>query len=70
MSLEDGTTRSLTTKLLNALRQVNQDNPRPACGMLTSFIREVSAQAGKKIPPPDAERLIADAKEIESALGC
>jgi Tol biopolymer transport system component len=70
MSTDGGTNRSLTAKLVNALRQVTQDNPRAACGMLTSFIREVSAQAGKRIPSPDAERLIADAKEIEAALGC
>ena len=70
MSLDGGTARSLTAKLVNALRQVNQDEPRAACGMLGSFIREVSAQAGKKIPPADAQRLIAEAKEIESGLGC
>jgi len=38
--------------------------------MLTSYVHEVEAQAGKKISSGDAARLIDDARGIEDAIGC
>jgi hypothetical protein len=35
-----------------------------------SFIQEVRAQSGKKIPTANANRLIADAERIKVAIGC
>lgn len=68
--LPHGTERSLTAKLDNALRHVNEGRTEAACAMLDSFIREVRAQSGKKIPSAEAELLIADAERIRTALGC
>ena len=43
---------------------------KAACLTLTAFNLKVRAQAGKKIPKPQATALIADADRIETVLGC
>jgi hypothetical protein len=40
------------------------------CAVLTGFVNEVKAQAGKKIAQPLDAKLIADAQAIETAIGC
>jgi hypothetical protein len=40
------------------------------CAVLTGFVNEVEAQAGKKIAQPLDATLIADAEVIEVAIGC
>jgi hypothetical protein len=40
------------------------------CAVLTGFINEVQAQAGKKINPQLDAKLITDAQAIEAAIGC
>jgi hypothetical protein len=41
-----------------------------ACNSLQSFINEVLAQSGKKIPSADAAALIAEAMGIREEIGC
>ena len=41
-----------------------------ACGQLTGFVNEVSAQSSNKIPATHAGGLVADAQRIRSVLGC
>jgi len=38
--------------------------------MLGSFIHEVRAQSGKKIPIADADAMVAEAKQIKQSIGC
>lgn len=40
------------------------------CAMLTEFVNEVDAQAGKKISQTMAVKLIADEQAIAAAIGC
>jgi len=40
------------------------------CAVLTGFVKEVKAQAGKKISRQLDAKLIADAQAVEAAIGC
>ena len=70
MTLHGGTKNSLTKKLQAALEAYNSGDEEGACSKLTSFIHEVRAQSGKKVPEPDASGLIADAERIRQTIGC
>jgi hypothetical protein len=70
LDLPKGTANSLTQKLQNALADYNAGRTGPACSKLSSFIQEVNAQSGKKIPAAAAAALIADAVRIQTAIGC
>ena len=41
-----------------------------ACGLLGAFSNEVNAQTGKKMSTAQAASFIAQAQDIEAALGC
>ncbi len=65
-----GPGRSLAAKIRVAQMAVAAGNMHAACGVLQGFINEVSAQSGKKIPSAQATQLIAEARQVESLLGC
>jgi hypothetical protein len=65
-----GPGNSLSAKVANAHRSLDQGDTCAACAELTAFINQVTAQAGKKIPPSQASQLIADAQRIKAVIGC
>jgi hypothetical protein len=70
LGIPDGTAKSLTKKLQAALEAYNSGDQAGACLKIESFIQEVRAQSGKKIPTADANALIAEAGRIKVAIGC
>ncbi|HEY6778658.1 MAG TPA: FG-GAP-like repeat-containing protein, partial [Thermoleophilaceae bacterium] len=62
--------RSLLAKLERAQRSLARGNTAGACRRLAAFANQVAAQSGKKIPPAEAEALIADALALRESLGC
>jgi hypothetical protein len=64
----------LGTSLVDKLMQVQTDLLVPdvlsACSGMDDFKSLVAAQSGKKIDPPLAAQLTADAEEIEAAIPC
>jgi len=67
LNLEGGVAASLNATLAGAgavLEDGNDSNDVAAVGKLRAFIRQVDAQAGKKIPQADADALMAAAQEI------
>lgn len=62
--------RSLAAKVAQAQTYYAAGDLPAACATLADFIREVSAQRGKKIATATADTLIADARAIRGALGC
>jgi ELWxxDGT repeat protein len=72
LGLPRGTETSLVSKLTDALAALNASpsDAVTACDDLDSFISEVTAQSGRKIPVADANALIAQAEQIETAIGC
>lgn len=65
-----GPGKSLANKV--ALAQIYYAVPdiQATCPVLTGFVNEVQAQAGKKISQQLDAKLIADANAIEDAIGC
>ena len=61
---------SLADKVRQALAYYHADDGAATCAMLEGFVDHVGAQSGKKIKQSTAVRLIADAKEIQSAISC
>jgi Thrombospondin type 3 repeat len=70
LPIPGGTKNSLSKKLQAALEAYNAGDTEGACSKLDSFVHEVRAQSGKKIPTADANALIADAERIKAAIGC
>jgi DNA-binding beta-propeller fold protein YncE len=65
-----GSGTSLSAKVTAIAGYVAVNDTTDACGALRAFVAEVRAQSGKKIPAPQAASDIAQALEIETALGC
>lgn len=65
-----GPGKSLPTIVQMAIAQYAARDAQAACGVLTLFGNEVRAQRGKKIAPPLAGRLVANATAIANAIGC
>ena len=61
---------SLAVKVRIAELFVAHGKNHAACLTLTAFNLEVRALSGKKIPAPQATKLIADATRIKTVLGC
>lgn len=68
LGLPKGIENSLSSKLQNAVKSVCNGNAKPAVNQLEAFIKEVTAQSGKKIDPADAAALIAAAQAIIDAI--
>jgi len=65
LALQHGIENSLLAKLTGAQRNLAADNLAGACGKLGSFLREVSAQSGKKkIDAADAQELTDDVSSV------
>lgn len=67
---DTGEGAGLEAKLKAALSALASGNQSAACGGLAAFINQLRAQAGKKIPLDDAQRLIADAERVRIVIGC
>ncbi len=65
-----GPGKSLTNTIANAQAYYAANDVVAACATLGGFIGEVRAQSGKKINPPLAATLIANATSVESFVGC
>jgi Protein of unknown function (DUF1566) len=65
-----GPGRSLADKVALAQTYYAVPDIQATCAVLTGFINEVQAQAGKKISPQLDAKLVADAQAIEAAIGC
>jgi hypothetical protein len=67
----DSPTRTnLVSLLQNVQAAIGRGDSAGACDKLTSFIRQVKAQSGKKIATLTATDLIADAQRIKAVLAC
>ena len=72
-NLRQGIENSLDTKLSaaqSALVAAWGGDITTACNLMSAFINEVQAQAGKAITPEEASQLIAAATNIKTVLGC
>jgi DNA-binding beta-propeller fold protein YncE len=74
LSLAQGTTNSLTSKLTNALSALESPNgsdANTACNKLDAFINEVQAQEQKQqLTAVQVRELTTEAQLIKTALGC
>ena len=70
MTLPNGITMSLTSKLTGALADLNAAKRTSACNKLRSFQHEVSAQTGKKLTAAVAASLTAQIDQIRTTAGC
>jgi hypothetical protein len=61
---------SLTQKLDDANKLLNQGNKTGACGKLNDFASQVQAQSGKGLTTAQANDLLADAARIMKVIGC
>jgi len=69
LGLSRGNENSLTKKLKNAIKSLNNGNNRAAIQRIEAFKKEVMALAGKKImPASDADPLRAKADLILAAI--
>lgn len=69
-SLPSALESSLIGKLQDALAAFNASDTATACTSLTSFIKQVQTQSGKKITTDQARQLISSANQIKTNLGC
>jgi hypothetical protein len=69
-SLATGTQTSLDAKLEAAQAAVGAGHTTAACGQLTAFINEVTAQAGKGLSTSQASELLDEARRLELVLDC
>jgi probable HAF family extracellular repeat protein len=65
-----GPGKSLANKVALAQSYYAAKDVQATCAMLTAFVNEVQAQAGKKISPQLDAKLIGDTQAIEAAIGC
>jgi len=73
MNLGKGIENSLTSNLDSAIEKLTDDDPSndsAACGMLSSFVNKVDAQAGKKLTVEQADLLRGSAEDILASIGC
>jgi hypothetical protein len=56
--------------LQNATLSINRNNVSAACGQLTAFGNQVSAQSATRLTPAQAADLLRHARNITSTLGC
>ena len=63
-------TKSLLTKLQDALAAINVSDTATACDSLAAFINECQAQSGKKLSPDQSTQLINAAALVKTDLGC
>lgn len=68
--LQSALESSLVSKLQDALTALSAGNTATACASLTSFIKQVQTQSGKKITTQQATQLISSANAIKTNLGC
>ncbi len=68
MDTDEGTKKSLTSKVNKASDLADKEKFRPAINVLNAFLNQVDAQTGKKITMDDAEILIASIEKIEIAV--
>ena len=68
MNLNQGQTKSLTTKLYEAIDYLNNGDNAGAVDALNSFINSVEAQTGKKLTNEQADQLIAETQRIIDAI--
>jgi hypothetical protein len=61
---------SLVDKVNRSQAAYAQGNISRACRLLTDLTREAKAQSGKKLSRTQAEKVIADARAIQAAIGC
>lgn len=61
---------SLADKVTMAQTYYAVPDIQTTCAVLTGFVNEVNAQAGKKISQQLDTKLITDAQSIEAAIGC
>ena len=69
-STTSGLRSTLLTNLQDATAGVTKGNTAKACGALTEFIGQVTAQSGKKLSVPLAQQLTADATRISAVIRC
>ena len=65
-----GPGKSLANKVMSAQTYYAVPDIQSTCAVLTGFVNEVKARAGKKIAQPLDARLVAAAEAIEVAIGC
>lgn len=73
LNINNGISNALDAKLesaLEALDDANAKNDVSACNRLQAFLNSVEAQRGTHLSDSDADKVIADAQEIITALGC
>ena len=70
LELRGGIETSLVAKLDGAQKNLDRGDTDGACDKLASFINQVAALGGKKIPAVDADALIVDAGAVGASLGC
>ena len=61
---------SLANKVAEAQQSLAAGNTVGTCSVLSAFVSELTAQAGKKISVEEAAALTAAAEEIRGKLGC
>lgn len=67
---DSGVGTGLGAKLNSVSNALASGNQNAACAGLGAFINQVRAQAGKKIPRAEAQRLIAEAERVRTVIGC
>lgn len=70
LDIDAGLKNSLLAKLGQARTAASAGRTAPACGAMTAFTNEVSAQSGKGLTAADASQLLAAATKIKATLGC
>lgn len=70
LGLLEGIERSLVAKLEGADKDLTKDDPNGACDKLGSFIDQVTALSGKKVPEAEAATLVDGAEQVRSAVPC
>jgi hypothetical protein len=68
--MDAGPGAGLANKLILALLYYAAKDVPATCTMLSAFVNEAQARAGKRIGHELDEKLIADAQAIETAIGC
>ena len=65
-----GSGKSLANKMALAEAYYDANDIPATCAVLADFVREVAAQAGKKLTATQAATLTSDASSIMAAIGC
>jgi parallel beta-helix repeat protein len=68
LDLPKGTENSLKSKLENAFESLEQGKDNAAKNKIGAFIREISAQSGKKLTEDDAKELMEAARNIMESI--